>query len=61
MRAIGDYYVAPDAVVAGDVFLAAGVNIWFGSVIRGDVSMAFAKRYHPSWYKEIVGNSEPRK
>jgi formate dehydrogenase subunit gamma len=27
----------------------------FGSVIRGDVSMAFAKRYHPGWYKEIVG------
>jgi formate dehydrogenase subunit gamma len=33
----------------------------FGSVIRGDVSMAFAKRYHPSWYKEIVGNSSSRK
>ena len=29
----------------------------FGSVIRGDVSLAFAKRYHPSWYKEIVGQS----
>jgi formate dehydrogenase subunit gamma len=27
----------------------------FGSVIRGDVSIAFAKRYHPGWYKEIVG------
>jgi len=27
----------------------------FGSVIRGDVSVAFAKRYHPGWYKEIVG------
>jgi formate dehydrogenase subunit gamma len=33
----------------------------FGSVIRGDVSMAFAKRYHPGWYKEIVGPSEPQK
>jgi len=33
----------------------------FGSVIRGDVSMAFAKRYHPGWYKEIVGESEARK
>jgi len=33
----------------------------FGSVIRGDVSMAFAKRYHPGWYEEIVGESEPRK
>ena len=33
----------------------------FGSVIRGDVSLAFAKRYHPGWYEEIVGSSEPRK
>jgi formate dehydrogenase subunit gamma len=33
----------------------------FGSVIRGDVSMAFAKRYHPGWYKEIVGSTDPRK
>ncbi len=31
----------------------------FGSVIRGDVSIAFAKRYHPGWYKEIVGESSP--
>ncbi|HUL16338.1 MAG TPA: formate dehydrogenase subunit gamma [Terriglobales bacterium] len=34
----------------------------FGSVIRGDVSMAFAKRYHPGWYEEIVGDAQaPRK
>ena len=34
----------------------------FGSVIRGDVSIAFAKRYHPGWYDEIVGESStPRK
>jgi formate dehydrogenase subunit gamma len=34
----------------------------FGSVIRGDVSIAFAKRYHPGWYKEIAGESTaPRK
>ena len=31
----------------------------FGSVIRGDVSLAFAKRYHPGWYEEIVGSPEP--
>lgn len=31
----------------------------FGSVIRGDVSLEFAKRYHPGWYKEIVGGSSP--
>ena len=29
--------------------------------IRGDVSEEFAKRYHPGWYKEIVGSSTPRK
>jgi formate dehydrogenase subunit gamma len=35
----------------------------FGSVIRGDVSLEFAKRYHPGWYDEIVGgrSSPPRK
>jgi formate dehydrogenase subunit gamma len=33
----------------------------FGSVIRGDVTLAFAKRFHPGWYKEIVGSSEPPK
>ena len=33
----------------------------FGSVIRGDVSLAFAKRYHPGWYKEILANSQRSK
>lgn len=34
----------------------------FGSVIRGDVSLAFAKRFHPGWYKEIMGReATPRK
>lgn len=33
----------------------------FGSVIRGDVSAAFAKRYHPGWYEEIAGSSDPPK
>jgi len=34
----------------------------FGSVIRGDVSLEFAKRYHPGWYEEIVGKpAAPRK
>jgi formate dehydrogenase subunit gamma len=32
-----------------------------GSVIRGDVSIAFAKRYHPAWYRELVGESTPRR
>ncbi|MGB7284397.1 MAG: formate dehydrogenase subunit gamma [Candidatus Acidiferrum sp.] len=34
----------------------------FGSVIRGDVSLAFAKRYHPGWYEEITGQpASPKK
>jgi carbonic anhydrase/acetyltransferase-like protein (isoleucine patch superfamily) len=38
MQAIQDYYIAPGAVVTGDVVLASGVNIWFASVIRGDLA-----------------------
>lgn len=33
----------------------------FGSVIRGDVSQEFAKRYHPAWYNEVVGTSPARR
>lgn len=32
-----DVYVAPNAVVLGDVRLAAGSSVWFGAVLRGDV------------------------
>jgi carbonic anhydrase/acetyltransferase-like protein (isoleucine patch superfamily) len=38
MQAIRDFYVARGAVVTGDVDLAAGVNIWFGCVVRGDLA-----------------------
>ena len=38
MHAIQDYYVAPGVTVTGDVVLSPGVNIWFGSVIRGDLA-----------------------
>jgi carbonic anhydrase/acetyltransferase-like protein (isoleucine patch superfamily) len=38
MRAIRDFYVADNAVVTGDVVLAAGVNIWYGSILRGDLA-----------------------
>jgi carbonic anhydrase/acetyltransferase-like protein (isoleucine patch superfamily) len=38
MQNIQDYYVAPGAVVVGDVILATGVNIWFSSVVRGDLA-----------------------
>jgi carbonic anhydrase/acetyltransferase-like protein (isoleucine patch superfamily) len=30
-------FVAPNAVVIGSVNIAAGVSIWYGAVIRGDV------------------------
>lgn len=33
----------------------------FGSVIRGDVSQEFAKRYHPAWYNEVVGTPPARR
>lgn len=29
-------YIAPDAVVTGDVLLGDQVNIWYGAVLRGD-------------------------
>jgi carbonic anhydrase/acetyltransferase-like protein (isoleucine patch superfamily) len=38
MRRIGDAYVAANALVFGDVVLSAGVNIWFGTIIRGDLA-----------------------
>jgi formate dehydrogenase subunit gamma len=34
----------------------------FGSIVRGDVSLTFAKRYHPAWYEEITGQTaSPKK
>jgi carbonic anhydrase/acetyltransferase-like protein (isoleucine patch superfamily) len=38
MQAIQDFYLAPGVIVTGDVQLASGVNIWFGSVVRGDLA-----------------------
>ena len=32
-----DAWLAPDAVVIGDVEIGAGSSVWFGSVVRGDV------------------------
>ncbi len=32
----GDYWIAPTAVLIGDVHVETGVGIWFGTVIRGD-------------------------
>lgn len=32
----GDYWIAPDANVIGNVVLMAGASVWFGTTIRGD-------------------------
>jgi carbonic anhydrase/acetyltransferase-like protein (isoleucine patch superfamily) len=36
LPADGAFWVAPDAMVMGDVRLSPGVGIWFGTVLRGD-------------------------
>ena len=46
MQTIQDYYVAPGAVVVGNVRLSAGVNVWYASVIRGDLAGAEARDVH---------------
>jgi carbonic anhydrase/acetyltransferase-like protein (isoleucine patch superfamily) len=33
-----DVFIAPGAVVAGDVEIGAGSSVWFNAVIRGDVA-----------------------
>lgn len=44
MQAIRDYYIASTALVTGNVVLAADVNIWFGSILRGDVANIVLER-----------------
>src|SRR5439155_3578361 len=39
MHAIKDYYVASTAVVTGNVVLGPGVNVWFGTIVRGDLAV----------------------
>ena len=34
----GILFLAPTAVVCGEVVCGAGVNVWFGAVVRGDVA-----------------------
>ncbi len=36
LPAAGEYWIAPNAVVLGDVELKANASIWFGAVVRGD-------------------------
>jgi carbonic anhydrase/acetyltransferase-like protein (isoleucine patch superfamily) len=38
MQLIDGYYIAPGVVITGDVRCAAGVNIWYGAVLRADLA-----------------------
>jgi carbonic anhydrase/acetyltransferase-like protein (isoleucine patch superfamily) len=38
MQNIQDFYIADGVVVTGDVVLSAGVNLWYGTIIRGDLA-----------------------
>jgi carbonic anhydrase/acetyltransferase-like protein (isoleucine patch superfamily) len=38
MQAIRDFFIARGVVVTGDVVFGPGVNIWYGSVLRGDLA-----------------------
>ncbi len=35
-RIAADVYIAPTAVIIGDVEIGAGSSVWFGAVVRGD-------------------------
>ena len=36
LPADGEYWIAPNAVVLGDVILQKNASVWFSAVIRGD-------------------------
>ena len=38
MRVVKGAYLADGVVVTGDVVLGAGANLWFGTIVRGDVA-----------------------
>lgn len=38
-RIADDAFIAPGAVVIGDVEIGPGANVWFGCVLRGDVNI----------------------
>jgi carbonic anhydrase/acetyltransferase-like protein (isoleucine patch superfamily) len=37
-RIADDAFIAPTAVIVGDVTIESGASVWFGAVIRGDVA-----------------------
>jgi carbonic anhydrase/acetyltransferase-like protein (isoleucine patch superfamily) len=38
MHVVKGAYLAPGVVVTGDVVLGAGANLWFGTIVRGDLA-----------------------
>tara|TARA_R110002167_G_scaffold3743_14_gene18188 strand:- start:988 stop:1524 length:537 start_codon:yes stop_codon:yes gene_type:complete len=36
LPATGEYWIAPNATLIGDVTLHPGASVWFGAVVRGD-------------------------
>lgn len=44
MLAIKDFYVANNAIVTGNVVLQAGANLWFGTILRGDLATITLER-----------------
>ena len=54
MRAIRDYYVAEGAVVTGDVVLEPGANVWYGSVLRGDLARITLGPRVNIWFGSVV-------
>ena len=38
MRAVGDVFLAANATILGDVRMAAGANVWYNCVLRGDLA-----------------------
>jgi carbonic anhydrase/acetyltransferase-like protein (isoleucine patch superfamily) len=38
MRVVKGAYLAENVVVTGDVVLGAGANLWFGTIVRGDLA-----------------------
>ncbi|MGL6094757.1 MAG: gamma carbonic anhydrase family protein [Fimbriiglobus sp.] len=38
MRQVGDIFLAPTAVLSGDVTVGRSVSLWYGASVRGDVA-----------------------
>jgi carbonic anhydrase/acetyltransferase-like protein (isoleucine patch superfamily) len=38
MHVVKGAYLAPGVVVTGDVVLGAGTNLWYGTIVRGDLA-----------------------